>query len=192
MENMNLVKIDTFAVVNETTLAVKENEGTTVDIRVKFPNLSVGYSTKKIPILKDIWENKFIQEEYKKEQNEISILQIEVISENNGSQYYYDTVRNIWYFAGKTDSLKEVRERREEFAVKYSQAEKKFKKVQMFKVFFIILLVLMLATVLAIDIDRIYVFTSFISGIPCILLLSLDLALSRIRFENGGFTHYMR
>lgn len=192
MENMNLVKIDTFAVVNETTLAVKENEGTTVDIRVKFPNLSVGYSTKKIPILKDIWENKFIQEEYKKEQNEISILQIEVISENNGSQYYYDTVRNIWYFAGKTDSLKEVRERREEFAVKYSQAEKKFKKAQMFKVFFIILLVLMLATVLAIDIDRIYVFTSFISGIPCILLLSLDLALSRIRFENGGFTHYMR
>ena len=192
MENMNLVKIDTFAVVNETTLAVKENEGTTVDIRVKFPNLSVGYSTKKIPILKDIWENKFIQEEYKKEQNEISILQIEVISENNGSQYYYDTVRNIWYFAGKTDSLKEVRERREEFAVKYSQAEKKLKKAQMFKVFFIILLVLMLATVLAIGIDRIYVFTSFISGIPCILLLSLDLALSRIRFENGGFTHYMR
>ena len=192
MENMDLVKIDTFAVVNETTLAVKENEGTTVDIRVKFPNLSVGYSTKKIPILKDIWENKFIQEEYKKEQNEISILQIEVISENNGSQYYYDTVRNIWYFAGKTDSLKEVRERREKFAVKYSQAEKKFKKVQMFKVFFIILLVLMLATVLAIGIDRIYVFTSFISGIPCILLLSLDLALSRIRFENGGFTHYMR
>lgn len=189
-------------IANGSDFAIANAEGgiNNINIQVYFPNIcSINYDVNVIPTLNSILEHKEIIDTYEQllEQQtseEDKFLEVQIKSENEGKEYYYDIANKTWYFVEELSTLKEDRERLNKFQLSYSQAEKRFKKTQRSKFLLILLFAILLLLMQLFDMvnpsDPVAQF-AFMGGGLCLVYLCLNFVFSKINFENtGGFRYF--
>lgn len=132
--------MDDFTIVEGTDFAVTEKGD--CHVVVSFPDvISLIYYQEEIPVLNDIFTIDFFKSHYDEifSEKEYGILCVQVQSQKEGKEYYYDVVSKTWYFARNIESLEEERAREEkEQEREYSLAKKCFKIEQRKKMILIL------------------------------------------------------